>query len=145
MRIRSRTAGLLLAATAAAGLTSATQVAAGARDSFAVHAVPLTAVPDLTGDMQAQASQAKVVGLANAGLDTTNSIKQAAEFGIVQSGQKLAALLFTTAEVHGLGLKAAQGSITTEGYYWDLDDKSREFGNRYFKPVSYTHLTLPTN
>ena len=83
--------------------------------------------------LQAQASQAKVVGLANAGLDTTNSIKQASEFGIVQGGQKLAALLFTTAEVHGLGLKASQGSITTEGYYWDLDEKSREFGNRFMK------------
>jgi branched-chain amino acid transport system substrate-binding protein len=83
--------------------------------------------------LQAQASKAKVVGLANAGLDTTNAIKQAAEFGIVQGGQKLAGLLYTTAEVHGLGLKAAQGSITTEGYYWDLDDKSREFGNRFMK------------
>jgi branched-chain amino acid transport system substrate-binding protein len=83
--------------------------------------------------LQAQASKAKVVGLANAGLDTTNAIKQAAEFGIVAGGQKIAGLLYTTAEVHGLGLKAAQGSITTEGYYWDLDDKSREFGNRFFK------------
>ena len=83
--------------------------------------------------LQAQASKAKVVGLANAGLDTTNAIKQAAEFGIIAGGQKLAGLLYTTAEVHGLGLKAAQGSITTEGYYWDLDDKSREFGNRFMK------------
>ncbi|MBV9751395.1 MAG: ABC transporter substrate-binding protein [Hyphomicrobiales bacterium] len=83
--------------------------------------------------LQAQASKAKVVGLANAGLDTTNAIKQAAEFGVVAGGQKIAGLLYTTAEVHGLGLKAAQGSITTEGYYWDLDDKSREFGNRFMK------------
>jgi branched-chain amino acid transport system substrate-binding protein len=83
--------------------------------------------------LQAQSSGAKVVGLANAGLDTTNSMKQAAEFGLTQTGQKLAALLFTVAEVHGLGLKASQGTITTEGYYWDLDDKSREFGNRFFK------------
>ena len=83
--------------------------------------------------LQAQASKAKVIGLANAGLDTTNAIKQAAEFGIVASGQKLAGLLYTTAEVHGLGLKVAQGSVTTEGYYWDLDDKSREFGNRFMK------------
>src|SRR6478672_1938424 len=59
--------------------------------------------------LQAQSSKAKIIGLANAGLDTTNSIKQAAEFGIVKSGQKLAGLLLTLAEVHGLGLEAAQG------------------------------------
>ena len=58
--------------------------------------------------LQAQSSKAKIIGLANAGLDTTNSIKQAAEFGIVKSGQKLAGLLLTLAEVHGLGLDAAQ-------------------------------------
>ncbi|MBZ9726527.1 ABC transporter substrate-binding protein [Mesorhizobium sp. CO1-1-11] len=83
--------------------------------------------------LQAQSSGAKVIGLANAGLDTSNSIKQAAEFGIVQGGQRLAALLFTLAEVHGLGLQAAQGVVLTEGYYWDRDDKSREFGQRFFK------------
>lgn len=83
--------------------------------------------------LQAQSSGAKVVGLANAGLDTSNSIKQAAEFGIVQGGQRLAALLFTLAEVHGLGLQAAQGVVLTEGFYWDRDDKSREFGQRFFE------------
>src|SRR5437879_1364135 len=83
--------------------------------------------------LQAQSSKAKIIGLANAGLDTTNSIKQAAEFGIVKSGQKLAGLLLTLAEVHGLGLEAAQGLVLTEGYYWDRDDKSREFANRFFK------------
>jgi branched-chain amino acid transport system substrate-binding protein len=83
--------------------------------------------------LQAQSSKAKIIGLANAGLDTTNSIKQAAEFGIVKGGQKLAGLLLTLAEVHGLGLEAAQGLVLTEGYYWDRDDKSREFANRYFK------------
>ncbi len=83
--------------------------------------------------LQAQSSKAQVIGLANAGLDTTNSIKQAAEFGIVKGGQKLAGLLFTLAEVHGLGLEAAQGSVLTEGYYWDRDDNSRELANRFFK------------
>ena len=83
--------------------------------------------------LQAQSSKAKIIGLANAGLDTTNSIKQAAEFGIVKGGQKLAGLLLTLAEVHGLGLEAAQGLVLTEGYYWDRDDKSREFADRYFK------------
>ena len=83
--------------------------------------------------LQAQSSKAKIIGLANAGLDTTNSIKQAAEFGIVKSGQKLAGLLLTLAEVHGLGLEAAQGLVLTEGYYWDRDDKSRDLANRFFK------------
>ncbi len=83
--------------------------------------------------LQAQSSKAKVVGLANAGLDTINSIKQASEFGIVAGGQKLAGLLLTLAEVHGLGLKAAQGLVLTEGYYWDRDDASRAFGERFFK------------
>ncbi|PZN56406.1 MAG: ABC transporter permease [Proteobacteria bacterium] len=83
--------------------------------------------------LQAQASGAKIVGLANAGLDTSNSIKQAADFGIVAGGQRLAALLFTLAEVHGLGLQAAQGVVLTEAWYWDQNDKNREFGERFFK------------
>jgi branched-chain amino acid transport system substrate-binding protein len=83
--------------------------------------------------LQAQASGAKVIGLANAGLDTSNAIKGAAEFGIVQGGQRLAALLFTLAEVHGLGLEAAQGLTLTEGFYWDRDDASREFGERFME------------
>jgi branched-chain amino acid transport system substrate-binding protein len=92
---------------------------------------PLSA-PDFSSFLlQAQGSKAKIVGLANAGLDTSNAIKQAAEFGIVQGGQRLAALLFTLAEVHGLGLKAAQGLVLTEGYYWDLDEQSRGFAKRY--------------
>jgi branched-chain amino acid transport system substrate-binding protein len=83
--------------------------------------------------LQAQSSKAKIVGLANAGLDTSNSIKQAAEFGIVAGGQKLAALLFTLAEVHGLGLQAAQGLVLTEAFYWDRDDRSRDFAEKFFK------------
>ncbi len=94
---------------------------------------PLSA-PDFSSFLlQAQGSKAKIIGLANAGLDTSNAIKQAAEFGIVQGGQRLAALLFTLAEVHGLGLKAAQGLVLTEGYYWDLDDQSRGFAKRYME------------
>ncbi|WP_273500316.1 ABC transporter substrate-binding protein [Paracoccus sphaerophysae] len=81
--------------------------------------------------LQAQSSGAKVVGLANAGLDTQNAIKQAAEFGITAGGQKLAALLFTLAEVHGLGLETAQGLTLTESFYWDRNDASREWSNRY--------------
>ncbi|MCQ4307190.1 ABC transporter substrate-binding protein [Pseudomonas stutzeri] len=83
--------------------------------------------------LQAQSSGAEVIGLANAGMDTANAIKQAAEFGIVASGQRLAALLFTLSEVHGLGLAAAQGLTLTESFYWDRDDQSREFGKRFFE------------
>ena len=83
--------------------------------------------------LQAQSSKAKIIGLANASLDTTNSIKQAAEFGIVKGGQKLAGLLMTLSEVHGLGLEAAQGLVLTEGFYWDHDDKARAFSERFMK------------
>ena len=94
---------------------------------------PLSA-PDFSSFLlQAQASKAKVVGMANAGLDTANAIKQASEFGLVEGGQRLAALLFTLAEVHGLGLKAAQGLVLTEGFYWDLDDQNRAFAKRFME------------
>ena len=83
--------------------------------------------------LQAQSSGAKVIGLANAGMDTQNAIKQAAEFGIVAGGQRMAALLFTLAEVHGIGLEAAQGLTLTEAFYWNRDDESRAFGKRFFE------------
>jgi branched-chain amino acid transport system substrate-binding protein len=83
--------------------------------------------------LQAQASKAKVVGLANAGGDTTNAIKQAAEFGIVAGGQKLAALLLFVNDVHALGLKVAQGLTFTESFYWDLNDQTRAWSNRFIK------------
>jgi branched-chain amino acid transport system substrate-binding protein len=87
--------------------------------------------------LQAQSSKAKIIGLANAGLDTTNSIKQAAEFGIVSAGQKLAGLLLTISEVHGLGLQAAQGLVLTEGFYWDQNDKTREFSAQFIKRTGH--------
>ena len=92
---------------------------------------PLAATDFSSFLLQAQSSGAKVVGLANAGLDTQNAIKQAAEFGIVQGGQRMAGLLFTLAEVHGLGLETAQGLTLTESFYWDRTDASREFANRF--------------
>ncbi|MDA9528338.1 MULTISPECIES: ABC transporter substrate-binding protein [unclassified Bradyrhizobium] len=95
--------------------------------------VPLNSSDFSSFLLQAQSSKAKIVGLANAGLDTTNSIKQASEFGIVSGGQKLAGLLMTLAEVNGLGLQAAQGLVLTEGYYWDLNDKTRNLGERFLK------------
>src|SRR5271154_65586 len=94
---------------------------------------PLNA-PDFSSFLlQAQSSKAKIVVLANAGTDTVNSIKQAAEFGIVAGGQRLAALLMTLAGGHGLGLEAAQGLVLTESFYWDLNDRARGFGDRFYK------------
>src|SRR6516225_1014428 len=95
--------------------------------------VPLNSSDFSSFLLQAQSSKAKIVGLANAGLDTTNSIKQAAEFGIVRGGQKLAALLMVLSDVHGLGLEAAQGLVLTEGFYWDQNDRARAFGERFLK------------
>ena len=81
--------------------------------------------------LQAQSSKAKIIGLANAGGDTTNSIKQAAEFGIVQGGQKLAGMLMFITDVHSLGLKVAQGLNFTETFYWDMNDQTRAFTKRF--------------
>ncbi len=83
--------------------------------------------------LQAQASKAKVIGLANAGGDTINSIKQAAEFGIVSGGQRLAGLLVFVTDVHALGLKTAQGLVVTESFYWDLNDETRAFSKRFME------------
>ncbi|MEK9280013.1 MULTISPECIES: ABC transporter substrate-binding protein [unclassified Bradyrhizobium] len=81
--------------------------------------------------LQAQASKAKIIGLANAGGDTTNSIKQAAEFGIVKGGQKLAALLLFLTDVKAIGLETAQGLNFTETFYWDMNDQTRAFSKRF--------------
>jgi len=81
--------------------------------------------------LQAQASKAKIVGMANAGGDTTNTIKQASEFGIVAGGQKLAGLLLFITDVHSLGLKVAQGLSFTETFYWDMNDDTRAFSKRF--------------
>ena len=85
--------------------------------------------------LQAQASKAKIIGLANGGGDTINAIKQAGEFGIVASGQNLAAIVMFISDVHSLGLKLAQGLIVTEAYYWDLNDQTRAFGKRFLDRV----------
>jgi branched-chain amino acid transport system substrate-binding protein len=86
--------------------------------------------------LQAQSSKAKIVGLANAGGDTINSIKQAAEFGIVQGGQNLAGLLIFLSDIHSLGLKTAQGLIFTASFYWDLNDQTRAWSDRFFKATN---------
>ena len=81
--------------------------------------------------LQAQSSKAKIIGLANAGGDTINSIKQAAEFGIVKGGQKLAGLLVFISDVHGLGLNTAQGLNISQTFYWDLNDQTRAWSKRF--------------
>ena len=92
---------------------------------------PLNA-PDFSSFLlQAQSSKAKIVGLANAGGDTINAIKQAAEFGIVSRGQRLAGLLVFISDVHALGLQAAQGLVLAESFYWDRDDQTRAFAQKF--------------
>jgi branched-chain amino acid transport system substrate-binding protein len=81
--------------------------------------------------LQAQSSGAKVVGLANAGADTTNAIKQAGEFGLVAGGQRLAGLLVFLTDVHSLGLQTAQGLVITTGFYWDKDDETRAWSKKF--------------
>ncbi len=92
--------------------------------------------------LQAQASKAKIIGLANAGGDTTNAIKQAAEFGIVKGGQNLAGLLVFLTDVHGLGLQTAQGLIFTESFYWDLNEKTRAWGKKFAERNRQIHPTM---
>ena len=81
--------------------------------------------------LQAQSSKAKIIGLANAGGDTINSIKQASEFGIVKGGQSLAGMLVFLSDIHGLGLDKAQGLIFTETFYWDLNNQTRAWTKRF--------------
>jgi len=92
--------------------------------------------------LQAQASKAKIIGLANAGGDTTNAIKQAAEFGLVKGGQNLAGLLVFITDVHALGLDKAQGLIMTETFYWDMNDKARAFAKKFAERDRQIHPTM---
>src|SRR4051794_11460808 len=94
--------------------------------------VPLN-TPDFSSYLlQAQSSKAKIIGLANAGGDTINSIKQAGEFGVVEGGQKLAGLLVFISDIHSLGLPAAHGLQLTEAFYWDQNDQTRAWSKRFF-------------
>ncbi|CAN5531627.1 ABC transporter substrate-binding protein [soil metagenome] len=90
--------------------------------------------------LQAQGSGARIIGLANAGTDTTNAIQQANEFGIVQAGQQLAGLLLFISDIDALGLEVAQGLVLTTGFYWDMDDETREWSQRFFD----RHGAMPT-
>jgi branched-chain amino acid transport system substrate-binding protein len=110
--------------------TSAVVEANGGKILGSVN-VPLN-TPDFSSFvLQAQASGAKIIGLANAGGDTTNSIKQAHEYGIAGGGQKLAALLLFISDVNALGLDIAQGLQFTETFYWDMNDGTRAFSKRF--------------
>jgi branched-chain amino acid transport system substrate-binding protein len=110
--------------------TAAVVTAAGGKVLGSVN-VPLNNSDFSSFLLQAQQSKAKVIGLANAGGDTVNSIKQAAEFGIVQGGQRLAGLLVFVMDVDSLGLDTAQGLLLTESYYWDQNDETRAFAKRF--------------
>ncbi len=112
--------------------TSAVVIAEGGKVLGSVKA-PLNTQDFSSYLLQAQSSGSKVVGLANAGGDTINSIKQAAEFGIVQGGQKLAGMLVFLTDIHSLGLKTAQGLVLTASFYWDLNEGTRAFADRFMK------------
>ncbi len=110
--------------------TSETVAAAGGKVLGAAR-IPLNNADFASHLLQAQASHAQVVGLANTGGDLINSIKQAHEFGLIKSGQRLAALLMFISDVHSLGLQTAQGLYLTTAYYWDYDDETRAFAKRF--------------
>jgi branched-chain amino acid transport system substrate-binding protein len=109
--------------------TAAVQAAGGKVVGGVKH--PLNTADFSSFLLQAQASKAKVVGLANAGGDTTNAIKQAAEFGLTTGGQKLAGLLMFISDIHALGLSTARGLSLTETFYWDMNDQTRAFSKRF--------------
>ncbi len=122
--------------------TSDAVKAAGGKVLGAVRA-PLNTHDFSSFLLQAQASKAKVVGLANAGGDTVNSIKQAAEFGLVAGGQRLAGLLVFLNDIHSLGLKTTQGLTITSAWYWDKDDASRAFAKRFMEKNGGTPPSYP--
>jgi branched-chain amino acid transport system substrate-binding protein len=116
-------------------VTAAVVRAGGGRVLGSVR-VPINTLDFSSALLQAQASQARVIGLANAGADATNSIKQAAEFGVVRGGQKLVGLLVFINDVNTLGLEAAQGMLLTTAFYWDRNEETRAWAQRYFQRMS---------
>jgi branched-chain amino acid transport system substrate-binding protein len=98
---------------------------------------PPFATPDLSSFiLQAQASKAKIIGIAGGPPNNTNEIKTAGEFGIFKGGQQMAGLLVLITDIHALGLKAAEGLLLTTSFYWDMDDKAREWSKRYFAKMN---------
>src|ERR1044071_300193 len=115
--------------------TAAVVTASGGKVLGSVK-VPLNTADFSSYLLPGQASKAKLLGLANAGGDTINSIKQAAEFGVVEGGQKLAGLLVFISDVHSLGLKTAQGLQLTEAFYWDQNDETRAWSKKFFEKMN---------
>jgi branched-chain amino acid transport system substrate-binding protein len=110
----------------------ATKVITAAGGKVLGHVLHPISTQDFSSFMlQAQASKAKIVGLANAGMDTVNAIKQAGEFGLVQAGQRIAGLLIFESDVQSLGLKTAQGLVLTTAFYWDQNDETRAWTKRF--------------
>ena len=98
---------------------------------------PPFATPDLSSFiLQAQASKAKIIGIAGGPPNNMNEVKLGGEFGLFQGGQQMAALLALITDIHGVGLKAAQGLLLTTSFYWDMDDKTREWSKRYFAKLN---------
>jgi branched-chain amino acid transport system substrate-binding protein len=116
---------------------TATVVKAAGGQVFGAVRAPLNAQDFSSYLLQAQASKAKVVGLASTGSDMQNAIKQASEFRLQRGGQKLAALLFDVTDANSLGLEAAQGMIVAAGFYWDLDEQTRAFSNRFMQKAGH--------
>lgn len=122
--------------------TSARVQAAGGKVLGSVR-LPFPTTDFSSALIQAQASRAKVIALANAGSDTTNAIKQAAEFGVTRNGARLAALLLQISDIHAIGLESAQGLALTETFYWDLNDRTRAFSGRVRQALSGAAPTAP--
>src|SRR5213079_2002353 len=98
---------------------------------------PPLATPDLSSFvLQAQASKAKIIGIAGGTPNNMNEIKTGSEFGVFKGGQQMAALLALITDIHSLGLPAAQGLLLTTSFYWDMDDKTREWSKRYFAKMN---------
>jgi len=116
---------------------TATVVQASGGKVLGQSLVPLDTADFSTYLLAAQSSRAQIIGLANAGQDTINSIKQAAEFGIIRGGQKLAGLLIFITDVHSLGLQTAQGLLLTSAFYWNRNDQTRAWSRRFFAKVGH--------
>jgi branched-chain amino acid transport system substrate-binding protein len=114
----------------------ATVVRAGGGQVLGSVRLPINTLDFSSALLKAQASKARVIGLANAGADTTNAIKQAAQFGIVRGGQKLAGLLVFINDINALGLEIAEGMLLTTAFYWDRDEQSRAWARRYFQHMN---------
>ena len=123
--------------------TSEIVTAAGGKVLGSVR-VPLNSSDFSSFLLQAQSSKAKVIGLANAGQDTDNSIKQSGEFGLVQGGQKLVGLLMFDTDVHAIGLNAAQGTYMTTASYWNMDEKTRAWSKKFFARTNVMPTMIQT-